>query len=130
MKKITLAEVKREGYTGERNTVIVDILADSEKVGQAMYHFDAPMPEEWEDEEDFEYDESDLEIYVESIFIDETHRNFGHGTAALMTLKDMYSGLYLAPDNADSQRLFERIGKDANSSDFGTLCQGYGVYSL
>ena len=50
--------------------------------------------------------------YVERIDIEEEYRNHGYGTAFLRELSDAYGFIYLAPDNADAQRLYERIGQE------------------
>lgn len=78
-------------------------------------------------------------IYVERIDVDEEHRGKGIGTAVLQMLTYKHGAVFVAPDNEDSKRLFERIGLDAyeesnprqfydNSIDY--LDQGYGVYEI
>lgn len=68
--------------------------------------------------------------YVERIDIDEEQRGQGYGTEALMQLSRMHGGIYLAPDNADAQRLYERIGTEYYGDDAEYIDQGYGVYEI
>lgn len=78
--------------------------------------------------------ESDFN-YLERIDIDKEHQGKGYGTAALYELAKMYGAYYLAPDNEDAQRLYERVAEEVND---GTLYhevlvhidQGFGVYEM
>ena len=49
-------------------------------------------------------------------------------------LKDITGGYYLSPDNADAQRLYDRIGdqiSDADYNRFGfAVDNGFGVYII
>jgi RimJ/RimL family protein N-acetyltransferase len=79
-----------------------------------------------------EYEDGDR--YLERIDIDEDHRGQGYGTSALYALRDLYGTYYLAPDNADAQRLYERIGCEVSGSVYDTfgyaIDQGFGVYEV
>lgn len=68
--------------------------------------------------------------YVERIDIDEPFRNRGYGTEFLQSLSDEYGFIYLAPDNEDAQRLYERIGYEYTGEDAEYLDQGFGVYRV
>lgn len=72
--------------------------------------------------------EDEDSIYIERIDVDEAFRNRGHGTEALRMLSGMASTVYLAPDNEDAQRLYERIGYETYS--FPEVDQGFGVYEI
>lgn len=65
--------------------------------------------------------------YCERIDIDEAYRNRGLGTAALYDLSVMFHGIIVAPDNADAQRLYERIGSETSDDMYD---QGFGVYVI
>ena len=72
--------------------------------------------------------------YLERIDIYEQYRNRGYGTQALLKLKDITGGYYLSADNADAQRLYERIAdpiSDADYNRFGfAVDNGFGVYII
>jgi len=72
--------------------------------------------------------------YLERIDIFEKYQNKGYGTKALYELKKIYGEFYLAPDNEDSKRLFEKLGRELNQRDYSaygyTVDQGYGVYEI
>ena len=68
--------------------------------------------------------------YVERIDIDESKRNRGLGTDFLRLLSEHLGGIYLAPDNADAQRLYARIGQDYHGADAEYVDQGFGVYAI
>lgn len=65
--------------------------------------------------------------YCERIDIDEPYRNHGYGTSALEDLSKMYGSIIVAPDNADAQRLYERIGYEFSDDIYD---QGFGVYEI
>lgn len=65
--------------------------------------------------------------YCERIDIDEQYRNQGHGSSALLELSRMFGGIIVAPDNADAQRLYDRIGTEINDDMYD---QGFGVYEI
>lgn len=67
--------------------------------------------------------------YLERIDIDENHRGRGFGTDAINKISSEFGGVYAAPDNEDSQRLFDRIGWDV-SEKYWMVDQGYGVYEI
>ena len=69
----------------------------------------------------------DSSAYCERIDIDEPYRNQGHGTSALLELSRMYSGIIVAPDNADAKRLYDRIGTEIDDEMYD---QGFGVYEI
>jgi ribosomal protein S18 acetylase RimI-like enzyme len=72
--------------------------------------------------------------YLERLDIDEAHRNQGHGTAALYELAKVYGSYYLAPDNEDAQRLYERVADEIKQGDYDSfgfaIDQGFGVYEI
>lgn len=69
--------------------------------------------------------------YCERIDIDEAHRNQGHGTAFLRALASEHGSLFIAPDNEDAQRLYDRIGWDvSDKDDWWAVDQGFGVYEI
>lgn len=69
--------------------------------------------------------------YCERIDVDEDFRNQGIGTAALNLLSSEFGSVIVAPDNADAQRLYERIGYDVtNKDDNWSVDQGFGVYEI
>lgn len=72
--------------------------------------------------------EDEDSIYIERIDVDEAFRNRGHGSAALQMLSGMASTVYLAPDNEDARRLYERIG--CETYNFPEVDQGFGVYEI
>ena len=63
--------------------------------------------------------------YIERIDVNENWRNQGVGAATIEALVSMFRVVFAAPDNEDSQRLFERIGRE---TDKYPVCQGFGVY--
>jgi len=78
--------------------------------------------------------EDDSGCYLERIDIDLQHRGKGYGTQALHQLRNIYGSYYLAPDNADAKRLYDRI---CDKMDFDTysrfgfaIDQGFGVYVM
>jgi GNAT superfamily N-acetyltransferase len=72
--------------------------------------------------------------YLERIDVDESKRNMGYGSKMIAYAASLHGFVYAAPDNADSERLFARIGSKMDDSDYGEVgCyvdQGYGVYTL
>ncbi|MGN0995701.1 MAG: GNAT family N-acetyltransferase [Candidatus Ventricola sp.] len=69
--------------------------------------------------------------YCDRIDIDEAHRNQGHGTALLRALSSEFGSIFVAPDNADAQRLYDRIGWDvSDKDDWWAVDQGFGVYEI
>lgn len=67
--------------------------------------------------------------YLERIDINEEYRGQGHGTAFINRLAAEYGSIFAAPDNPDSQRLFERLGRDVSDKRW-YVDQGYGVYEV
>ena len=63
------------------------------------------------------YDEDgDVSIaYVKDIAIDEDFRNHGYGTYVLQELSDKYNGIYICPENDDSERLYQRLGSSVSN---------------
>lgn len=72
--------------------------------------------------------------YIERIDIEEAYRNQGIGSKVLTcVLRDEFHYLFaaVAPDNADAQRLYERLGVAGyNAYDLDYMDQGYGVYCI
>lgn len=91
---------------------IIDIESE-EKVGRAMFIM-------WDDNTGL----------IESIDIDEDKQNRGYGTAAIMSLADRVNGCYLAPDNANARRLYERLGREVFTTPWACLDVGYGVFEV
>ena len=67
--------------------------------------------------------------YLERIDINEAQRGLGYGTQFIQHIQSVYGSFYTAPDNEDSQRLFDRIGDDA-SGKYWMVNQGFGVYEI
>lgn len=107
------SEVDEDTYT----TSIYDIVANDKIIGMATVMSSPNAPS-----------------YLERIDIDEPYRGKGYGTAAINELSDMHGGLYAAPDNPDSQRLFDRIGYEQSQKEYGefghAIDQGFGVYDI
>lgn len=72
----------------------------------------------------------DGSTYLERIDIYDGHQNRGYGTKFIEWLANRYDGIYAAPDNEDSQRLFERLGEDDSHGDMAGFDQGFGVYEI
>lgn len=73
--------------------------------------------------------------YVERIDVEDDYQNMGFGTRILKQLADEYGDVYVAPDNEDAKRLYERIGYDkvgsrAYNESYYAVDEGYGVYSI
>lgn len=69
--------------------------------------------------------------YCERIDVDEAHRNQGVGTAFLRFLSEAHGDIYLAPDNENARRLYDRLGYDVtDKGDWYTVDQGFGVYRI
>ena len=75
-------------------------------------------------------DELEEPIYLERIDIDEAYRNQGYGTQALRQIAQEYGHIYFAADNADCQRLYERIADRCTLPNADYVDQGFGVYEL
>jgi RimJ/RimL family protein N-acetyltransferase len=67
--------------------------------------------------------------HLERIDIDDDKRGQGYGTSFIRALLSVHGRMTAAPDNQDSQRLFDRLGKDVTDA-FPHLDQGYGVYEI
>lgn len=104
--KIT-ARVQEESY----ESISYEAVLDSETIGWATVMV------------------SDEGAYLERIDIDAEYRGQGHGTTFIRALVAEYGSVIAAPDNADSQRLFERLGYDV-SEKYWAVDQGYGVYEV
>jgi Acetyltransferases len=72
--------------------------------------------------------------YIERIDIEEAYRNQGIGSKVLTcVLREEFHYLFVvvAPDNADAQRLYERLGVAGyNAYGLDYMDQGYGIYSI
>ena len=79
-------------------------------------------------------EDEDGTSYLERIDIDEEHRNQGHGTKALYKIREAYGTYFLAPDNEDAQRLYERVADEMKQADYDSfgfaIDQGFGVYEI
>lgn len=78
--------------------------------------------------------EDEDSCYLERIDIDEEHRGQGHGTQALYLLRDIYGTYYLAADNEDAKRLYDRIADEMDSAEYDrwgfAIDQGFGVHVI
>lgn len=101
-------EIEEESYTA----LSFDILSDGVPVGGATVMSDSGY------------------TYCDRIDIGEAFRNRGIGTAALNLLSEKFGGLVVAPDNADAQRLYARLGNEWYGADAPYIDQGYGVYEV
>jgi RimJ/RimL family protein N-acetyltransferase len=70
-----------------------EIVVDGEKVGFAAVKM-------WDDGS----------ALIERIDIDDAHQNRGYGSQAIRMISADHDACYIVPDNADAQRLYERIG--------------------
>ena len=68
--------------------------------------------------------------YIERIDIDTEEQGNGYGTQAIKAISRMYETVFAAPDNSDSQRLFERLGREYTGDEADYIDQGYGVYEV
>jgi len=55
--------------------------------------------------------ESDLSTGIAKLDIFEPYRNLGYGSQVVRQTADKYGVVYTAPDNANSQRLLECLGR-------------------
>ena len=96
-----------------------DVIADGVKVGAVAITTDYDV-------------ENTNGAYIERIDIDDEYQNCGIGTATLKEISYTYGGAYAAPDNADAQRLYARLGDDISETDsiYAYCDQGFGVYSI
>ena len=69
------------------------------------------------------------DTYLERIDIDEEYQGQGIGTRAIKELANIYGTIYAAPDNENSQRLFEKIGTE-QTEKYWMVDQGFGVYEI
>ena len=79
-------------------------------------------------------DQDESGAYLERIDIEEEHQGQGHGTKALYEIAEVYGDYYLAPDNEDAQRLYERVAEPMSQEDYDSfgfaIDQGFGVYEI
>ncbi len=116
--KIQLNVIEYDEENGEK---YIEIVKDGERVG------DMTVITSFEDADGY--------CYVERIDIDEQYRRQGIGTEVLThALYDEFGWecrtVVVAPDNADAQRLYERIGRECTTADFPCYDQGWGVYEI
>ena len=75
----------------------------------------------------------DNTAYLERIDVDEGKRGRGYGTQMLKHAAGYADTVYIAPDNADAQRLYNRVGSQMRSDYYDAygfaIDQGYGVYT-
>lgn len=78
--------------------------------------------------------EDEDSCYLERIDIDEEYRGKGYGTQALYLLRGIYGTYYLAPDNADAKRLYDRVAEEMPQDEYDrwgfAIDQGFGVYVI
>ena len=79
-------------------------------------------------------DEEGGKPYLERLDIDEEYRGKGYGTQVLHALRKVFGSYFLAPDNADAQRLYRRVADQLSNADyvrFGfAIDLGFGVYEM
>ena len=109
--KVTKTETHRF-----RVSVFLDILADNKLVGEAMLT------------RYYNEDGSRKYTHLDYIDVDEDPSGKGYVSAAIKVMRENYGHIVAAPDNADSQWLYERIGKLV--IDAGCLDVGFGVYEF
>ena len=68
--------------------------------------------------------------YVERIDVDEAYRGKGVGTWTLRELAKHYDDIIIAADNADANRLYQRLGHEYTGESAGYVDQGYGVHLI
>lgn len=68
--------------------------------------------------------------YVERIDVDEAYRDKGVGTWTLRELAKHYDDIIIAADNADANRLYERLGFEYSGDSAAYIDQGYGVWLI
>lgn len=91
-----------------------DIIADGVKVGACSLI-------QWDDDS----------ALIERIDIDEAFRGQGIGTKAIHELASLSDSTYIVPDNADAQRLYNRLGFEVDAeSDWSYKDVGFGVYKV
>lgn len=78
--------------------------------------------------------EDDDSCYLERIDIDPEHQGKGYGTQALYQLSEIYGTYYLAADNKDAKRLYDRIAYEMDQADYDrwgfAIDQGFGVHVI
>lgn len=76
--------------------------------------------------------EDDDSCYLERLDIDPEHQGKGYGTQTLYQLSEVYGTYYLAPDNPDAKRLYDRVADEISQADYDSwgfaVDQGHGVY--
>lgn len=108
-------------------SVVYGIFVDSDRVGEITLY--VPLSEE--EAEELEVDVCDDWVHCESVEVYKEYRNLGYGTAALEKLAEIYGRYTITPNNADAQRLYERLGsEDLTWPDAYYTDQGYGVYKI
>ena len=110
-----MTEIKRISTSEEESYTSIEyvMLSDGQEIGWASVQADSAS------------------AYCERIDIDEAWRNQGHGTAFLKALSDEHGSIFVAPDNEDAQRLYDRLGWDVSGKgDWWAVDQGYGVYEI
>jgi RimJ/RimL family protein N-acetyltransferase len=68
--------------------------------------------------------------YIERIDVAEEYQGNGYGTQAIQMVAREYDTVFAAPDNEDSQRLFERLGRVYTGDEADYVDQGFGVFQL
>ena len=68
--------------------------------------------------------------YVERFDVDEAYRGQGVGTWTLRELAKHYDDIIIAADNANANRLYERLGYEYTGESAGYIDQGYGVWLI
>ena len=109
-------QIKRTCQEENYKNILLEVSIDNEIIGNASIMV------------------SGSEAYIERLDIDEKYQNLGYGTQAVKYISNLYDYTYTAPDNPDSQRLFEKIGNEMSKQKYDEVGayvdQGFGVYEL
>jgi len=120
LKMIKIREYRRY-YLDGNETVTYVMYVNGEKVGYAY------VTEFLKGKEDNESD--GMDAYIDRIDIYDGYRNKGFGSTFIAWISGQYDRVFAAPDNLDSQRLFDRIGRE-HYGEYGGFDQGFGVYEI
>ena len=90
-----------------------EIMADGEAVGEVTV-------KTWDDGS----------ALIERIDIIDGKRGKGYGSETIRTISDDHDTTYIVPDNADAQRLYDRLGSETSDDVWQSLDQGFGVYRV
>ena len=105
------------------------MLLDEKVIGEASVLHEYELEDE-DDEE--ETTDKITQVLIDRLDVDESYRNHGYGTSLISYITSYYDhSAYLAPDNENAQRLYDRIGDDVSDSpEAEYFDQGFGVYEV